>query len=346
MKEKISFIAILANVFLAVSKVTVGVLTNSTAILAAGIDSTADIISSVISYFGIKLSRKPADQDHPFGHYKFEVLSGLLITLIIISSGLAIAYEAYRQILSPQPPSVGLLALGVMAVSALVNEIMSRLKIHYGKLEQSLSLLSDGIHSRIDVYTSLAIFAGLLLTPYWVYADSTLALLMAIYIIREAVSLGKEALGSLLDISAGSEVDKLIKSIVESHNIKLTSLKTQKKGSAITANLEINLPRDMDIQKATAISEDLRKKLMAQLTVWFMFPSKFLVMKSPPTTINRPLVAALVGKDGASLLPKLVRPKVRGLAVSVSVLLAVTKPNIKEAPLALHFRVPTVIKNW
>lgn len=265
MKEKISFIAILANVFLAVSKVTVGVLTNSTAILAAGIDSTADIISSVISYFGIKLSRKPADQDHPFGHYKFEVLSGLLITLIIISSGLAITYEAYRQILSPQPPLVGLLALGVMAVSALVNEIMSRLKIHYGKLEQSLSLLSDGVHSRIDVYTSLVIFTGLLLTPYWVYADSTLALLMAIYIIREAVSLGKEALGSLLDISAGSEVDKLIKSIVESHNIKLTSLKTQKKGSAITANLEIDLPRDMDIQKATAISEDLRKKLMAQV---------------------------------------------------------------------------------
>lgn len=265
MKEKIAVISILTNIVLAGGKIAVGFVSNSTAVLAEGIHSLMDIFSSAIGYVGIKISQKPEDQKHPYGHYKFETLAGFLITLILFGTGAGIVYEAYQKFFNPSLIKIPVLALGVMVFSALVNELVSRLKIHYGKKENSIALLSDGSHSRIDVYTSLAVFIGLFLTRYWIFADAVLALFIGFYIIKESVSLGKEAVDSLLDTSAGPEIEEKIKSIAQKENIKINALKTQKKGSAITANLEIALPRNLKVEEATKISENLREKLMKEI---------------------------------------------------------------------------------
>jgi len=221
-----------------------------------------DIFSSAVGYIGIKISRKPEDKEHPYGHYKFEVLSGTIITTILLATGVGIIYESYQKFLIPSLIKIPILAFGIMLFSALVNEIMARLKIHFGKKENSIALLSDGIHSRVDVYTSLAVFAGLFLTRYWVYVDSLLAFLIGVYIIKKSFSLGKEAVDSLLDVSAPKEIEQKIKEIVKNQNISIDDLKTQKKGSAITANLEIKLPSNLRVEEATKISEGLREKLM------------------------------------------------------------------------------------
>ncbi len=262
MKEKVAIISILANVILAGGKITVGVFSNSVAILAGGIDSFVDIFSSFISYVGIRISGKPADEKHPYGHYKFEVLSSVIITVIILAAGVGIIYSAYRNFFEPVDIVLSYLAFGVMIFSVAVNEVMSRLKIYYGKKENSVSLLSDGIHSRVDVYASLAVLAGLFLTKYWIYVDSILALLVGLYIIKESFSLGKEAVDSLLDVSAGEIIEEKIKSIAKAQNIEINFLKTQKKGSAVTADLEINLPSDLNIKEATKISNNLREKFI------------------------------------------------------------------------------------
>ncbi len=247
---------------LAIGKITLGIFSNSAAILAAGVDSFVDIFSSFISYFGIKIAGKPADKEHPYGHYKFEVLSGVIITLIILITGIGIIYDAFKNFFEPQKIDIGYLSFGIMIFSSIVNEIMARIKTYYGKKENSISLLSDGAHSRLDVYTSLVILVGLFLTSYWIYADALLAMLMGLYIIKESFSTGKEAVDSLLDVSAGEEIENKIKSIVKEENIEIDSLKTQRKGSAITANLEINLASNLKIEEATKISDVLRKKLI------------------------------------------------------------------------------------
>lgn len=262
---KIAIISILANIILAGGKVTIGIFSNSTAVLVEGVHSFIDIFSSTIGYIGIKISRKPEDQKHPYGHYKFEVLAGFFITLILLGIGAGIIYEAYQKFLNPSLIKIPVLAFGVMIFSALVNEIMARLKIHFGKKENSIALLSDGFHSRIDVFASLAVFIGLFITKYWIYTDSLLAFLIGLYIIKESFSLGKEAADSLLDVSAGQEIEEKIKEIAKSQNIEIDSLKTQKKGSAVTANLEITLPNNLKVEEATKISDDLREKLMKEV---------------------------------------------------------------------------------
>ncbi len=262
MKEKIAILSIVVNALLAGGKIFVGIFSNSAAILAAGIDSFVDIFSSLISYVSIKMSGKPADKKHPYGHYKFEVLGGVLIMLIILATGIGIVYDAFINFFKPAEIKIGYLAFGVMIVSSVVNEIMARVKTYYGKKENSLSLLSDGVHSKLDVYTSLAILGGLFLTPYWIYADSLLAILMGLYITKEAISIGKESMGSLLDVSAGEEIENKIKSIAKKEKIEVMSIKTQKKGSAVTANLEIKLASNLKIKEATQISDTLREKLI------------------------------------------------------------------------------------
>lgn len=187
----------------------------------------------------IRISEKPVDKRHLYGHYKFEVLAGVIITLILLITGILILKESFEKFRNPVQIKVPVLAFSVMVISAIINALLSKFKIYYGKKENSVALISDGIHSRVDVFTSLAVFVGLFLTKYWIFGDPILAFLIGLYVIKESFSLGKEAMDSLLDVSAPPEVEEKIKSIIKEQRINLESLKTQKKGSVITANLEI-----------------------------------------------------------------------------------------------------------
>jgi len=264
-KERIAALSVLMNGILAVGKITIGFISNSSAVLADGFHSLTDVFASAIGYLGIKISQKPEDEKHPYGHYKFEVMAGFFITLVLLVTGIGIIYEGYQKLLNPSPLQIPALTLGIMLFSVLINELTSRLKIYFGKKESSVVLLSDGIHSRADVFTSLVVFFGLIFNKYWIYADSLLAILIGFYIIKESLSLGREAVDSLLDAAASPEIENRIKEIVSAQKIELSNLKTQKKGSAITANLEIDLPNNLSVEEATKISEGLKEKLIDEI---------------------------------------------------------------------------------
>jgi cation diffusion facilitator family transporter len=265
MKEKISLLGILVNSFLSAGKITVGIFSHSASILADGFHSLADIFSSFIGYLGIKKAQKPANEKYPYGHFKFEVLGGMVIVLFLLAAGVEAIFEAYKSYSDPQKISLNYWTFIVMAISVAFNFITSQLKIYYGKKENSLALLTDGTHDKADVLASGAVLLGLFLSHYWIYADAVLAFLIGLYIIKEAFPLGKETIDSLLDVSAGPVIEEKIKSIAKKENIEIDSLKTQKKGSVITANLEIKLPSNLSVEEATKISENLREKLMKEI---------------------------------------------------------------------------------
>lgn len=262
MKTRVALTSVFVNLTLSVLKVVFGIISKSTAVFADGLHSGMDVLASLISYAGIKISKKPIDEKHPYGHYKFEVMTGLVITIILFLTGLWIMYQAYLSFSHPARIILGYPVIITMIVSALANEIMARIKINVGKRENSLSLLSDGIHSRIDVFTSLAVLVSLLISSYVNHADSVLALLIGAYIIKESLALGKEATDSLLDASAGEEIEQRIRALVKQEHIELEELKTQKKGSVVTANLKIILPKGLSVDEATKISKALKTKLM------------------------------------------------------------------------------------
>jgi len=266
MKEKVALLSVLVNGFLSVMKIFIGLFFHSAAILAEGFHSLMDIFSSLISYAGIKLAAKPVDKKHPYGYYKFEVVAGLIITLILLATGIGIMRESYQSFSSHSlSGELSIWSLIIMAISAIVNEVMARVKIYFGKKEDSISLISDGIHSRVDVFASLIVLFGLILNKYWPFIDPLLAFIIGIYIVYESFVLGKDAIDALLDVSAGEEIEEKIKEVAVSKRIEISSLKTQKKGSAVTANLEIVLPHEIKLAEATKIAEDLRNSLIEKI---------------------------------------------------------------------------------
>jgi cation diffusion facilitator family transporter len=152
-----------------------------------------------------------------------------------------------------------------MGISALTNALMSYIKIHYGKKYDSYSLLSDGIHSRIDLLVSLTIFIGLFFIKAYPNLDSILALLVGGYIIKESISLGKQTTDSLIGVSAGEETESNIKELAEKQNIKVKSLKTQKIGSKIFAELKIELPSKLKVEEASSITKKLEQNLIENI---------------------------------------------------------------------------------
>lgn len=261
--NRVAALSILVNALLATGKIIFGILSSSAAVMAEGAHSFMDVVSSVVSYIGIRASLKPEDREHPYGHYKYEVLTGTIVTLILFVTGICIVYEAYRRAINPARLTVGLPVYGVMVVSMIANEVMARLKMHVGKKERSIGLIADGLHSRVDAFASLALLAGLVLTRYWVYGDSLLTLLIGLYVTKESITLGWSAIGSLLDASAGEVIDREIRKIAEAYSIVLESLITQKKGSAVTGNLEILLPSNLTVEEATGILNRFRKALLS-----------------------------------------------------------------------------------
>jgi len=264
MKEKISVLGIIANLFLAISKISVGLLAKASSVLADGINSGTDVFASIVNYVGVRTAKKPADKEHPYGHEKAEVLSGFIITIIIFLSALFIIYDAIKGFINPEVVSLSTLAFVVMAGSALINFIMSRLKVHYGKKYNSISLISDGVHSRIDVLVSLGVFIGLFFVKYWLYLDSVLALLIGLYVAKEAFKLGKESTDSLLGKS-DEKTENKIRDILKQEKVELVDLKTQKLGSKAFAQITIKLPSKLKVEQAENLTRKLEKTLLSKI---------------------------------------------------------------------------------
>ncbi len=263
----VSFLAVIANLFLAIGKVIVGAISKSAAIIADGVNSATDVIASTVGLIGIKVAEKPADKGHPYGHGRAEVISGFVITLIIFFSAVWIIYDAIQAFFTPADLNINYLAFGIMGISALINGVMSFVKIHSGKKYDSVSLISDGIHSRIDLLVSLAIFLGLFFVNTFAHLDSILALLVGIYIIKEAFSLGKETTDSLLGASADEKIENQIKAIIKKQNIEFSSLKTQKMGNKVFAEIIIKLPAKLKVDEVQSLTKKLEKNLVEQINV-------------------------------------------------------------------------------
>jgi len=260
-KEKISILGVFANLVLAISKIVIGLISKSSAVIAEGLHSGMDIVSSAISYLGIKVAKKPVDKEHPYGHYKYEVIAGFVITIILLLTALWIIYEAISGFFTVKELLITPITLGVMAFSAIVNEVMARIKIRYGKKHESMALIADAQHSRVDVFVSIGVLVGLFLVKYWIHIDSLIALSIGVYILIESVSLGKKTTDSLLEVSAGEEVENKIKKVVKSEGITLSSLRTNKLGPVIFAELRVELNPQLSVDQASTITKKLEEKL-------------------------------------------------------------------------------------
>lgn len=196
---------LVANVLLAATKLVAGLLGNSYALVADAVESLIDILGSLVVFGGVKLSRREADDDFPFGLGKAEALAGFVVGLIILLAALGIAVQAVREILTPHlvPAPYTLVVLaGVIVTKEVLYQLVRRADEH----DVSVALTAEAFHHRSDALTSLAAAVGISMAlwggPEWAAADDWAALVASTIILRNGLVITRRAALQLLDISA------------------------------------------------------------------------------------------------------------------------------------------------
>ena len=265
-KESVSILSTLVNLVLGLLKIGLGLATRSSALLAEGLHSGIDVFSSGITFIGIKIAKREPTKEHPYGWGRAEVLAGFVVTAFLAIAGIGIIREAVTGLLSGEHEAeINILALLVMTTSVVINEVLARLKIKVGQKEESLALIADGKHSRVDVLSSSGVLVGLILTKFFPIADALTALFVGVYILYETIILGKEITENLLDV-ADPEVEKEIGRICQEQQVDLVTLRTRKIGALTSAELEISLPTEVKISRADDLISELQETLIKKIS--------------------------------------------------------------------------------
>jgi cation diffusion facilitator family transporter len=162
-KAGVAALSIVSNATLVGLKLLVGLIIGSVSVLSEAIHSAMDLMASVIAFLSVRTSAKPADARHPFGHGKYENLSGALEALLIYIAAIWIIFEAIHKLIAPQPLEKPGFGIVVMLISAVANWLISLRLFKIGKETDSIALQADAWHLRTDVYTSAGVMAGLII---------------------------------------------------------------------------------------------------------------------------------------------------------------------------------------
>ncbi|MBQ7661454.1 MAG: cation transporter [Clostridia bacterium] len=192
-------VGILCNLLLCVGKLTVGMLFGSMAVTADAFNNLSDAASGVISFLGFKLAGKPADEDHPYGHARYEYLSGLIVSILILLIGVELLKSSFDKILHPTPVLFSPLTVAILIVSILVKLWMAAFNRKIGTRIDSQALIATAADSRNDVISTSAVLISTLVSYILhIETDSYMGLLVAAFIIYNAFGLIHDTTDPLL----------------------------------------------------------------------------------------------------------------------------------------------------
>ncbi|MDX8044802.1 cation diffusion facilitator family transporter [Gracilibacillus sp. S3-1-1] len=263
---KIAFLSVLSNSFVVILKLIVGALTGSVAVISEAIHSALDLLASLIAFISVRISGKPADKEHPFGHGKVENISGTIETLLIFLAGIWIIYECIQKLLMIEPIRLPILAIAVMLIGAFVNFIVSKIVKKEAEKVNSIAMKSNAFHLLTDVYTSLGVAVGLFFAYLtgWHFIDPLIGIALAIYIMFEAGKLMKEAFPPLLDSSLSfSEVQDILQIIYahEQEYLEIHDFKTRRAGPDVYIEFHMVVPSEETIGTVHALCDKIEQEI-------------------------------------------------------------------------------------
>ena len=210
-------VGIVCHLLLAAGKLVVGILSGSVAITADAMNNLSDAASSVVTLAGFKLAEKPADSEHPYGHARFEYLSGLAVAALILVIGFELAKSSIEKILHPAAVSLSVPMLLVLIGSIVVKLWLSAFNRYLGKHIDSSALLATAADSRNDVISTAAVLVAAVIEYFTTWQiDGIMGLGVAVFILYSGVMLGKDTISPLLGEAASPELRKWIIDIVDS----------------------------------------------------------------------------------------------------------------------------------
>lgn len=266
-KVKVARLSILSNTLLILMKLAAGILSGSVSIISEAIHSSMDLVAALIAFFSVSVSDNPPDSRHPYGHGKVENISGVIEALLIFLAALWIIFEAVKKLLegSFELDSVAI-GSAVMIVSAIVNTIVSRKLYKVARATGSVALEADALHLKTDVYTSLgvALGLGLIMITGINWLDPVVAILVALFIIRESYHLMVKAFTPLLDTAWEEDDIAKLENTLNMMEVDFHDLRTRVAGNYRFIDLHIQIPQDESVGHAHEYCDRIENELTSK----------------------------------------------------------------------------------
>jgi len=246
----------------------VGFISGSISIISEGIHTIMDLLAAIMAYFSVKIADTPPDETHPYGHGKFENISGVIEALLIYVASGWIIWEAVQKLLNPHHIDNYGLSLGilVMFLGSLINYFVSKRLYKVADETDSIALKADALHLKTHIYTSAGIGIGMILIwiTGWFILDPIIAILVALFILKEATEILIHAYKPLTDSSLSKEeVEKIGGIIAENMGecMNFHKLRTRKGGSHRYIDFHLEVTREMSVQQSHDICDELERKI-------------------------------------------------------------------------------------
>ncbi len=215
--ERAGIVGIITNVLLAVGKLIAGILSQSMSIISDALNNFSDGISAVVTTIGFKLAKKPADNEHPFGHARFEYVASLIIAFIILFVGFELAISSIEKIITPTPTVFSILSIAILCVSMFIKLALSIYDYKIYKKLKSETFKAAAIDCRNDIIVTFFVLVAMVIEKlYSVQVDGYVGLLVSLFIAYSGIKLTKETISPILGNTNNEELkDKILAKIKE-----------------------------------------------------------------------------------------------------------------------------------
>lgn len=271
---RVTIVGSIVNIVLVIFKFLAGILGHSAAMIADAVHSLSDFVTDIVVLLFIRISGKPADEDHGYGHGKYETLATVVISLILFGVGVGILVNAVEQIVAfmngvvPQSPST--IALVAAALSIVVKELLYRYTVRAAEHLNSQTVVANAWHHRSDALSSVGVLIGIggamFLGEQWRVLDPLAALVVSGFIIKVSIDLFKPCIEELLERSLPEDVERQIESIILSVD-GVTSphhLRTRRIGNNYAIEVHIRMDGNLTLNEAHRITTTVEQQLKAQ----------------------------------------------------------------------------------
>lgn len=268
-KEKVAGFSVLAAIFLTGFKLLVGIVTGSLGILSEALHSALDLVAAVITYFSVRISDRPADEDHNFGHGKVENLSAFIETILLLVTCVWIIYEGITRLLSGDTHiEVTAWSFAVVILSIAIDFTRSRALYKVAKKHNSQALEADALHFATDIWSSAVVLLGLVCAKFgFFFADSIAALAVALIVLGVSYKLGRRAIDVLLDRAPKELFDEVAALLDQQKEVECYhDLKVRVAGADTFINVTIHLHPELSLTQAHAISHKVEEFLSSSIS--------------------------------------------------------------------------------
>lgn len=222
--KRCGLIGIVINIILALSKLITGLMVNSMAIMADGINNVSDAASSIVTLFGFKIAEKPADKEHPYGHARSEYLAGLIVSVIIFIVGIELMKSSFIKFIKPMATEFSQPSIVILLVSILMKIWLSLYYLKAGRRIGSKTLIATAEDSRNDVISTTVVLMGSLIEYFLGWKiDGIVGIFVSFVIVLSGFKLAKETVSPILGEGANAELRRELSSFVEAHGKVLGS---------------------------------------------------------------------------------------------------------------------------